>query len=308
MEQSRIKKRIIKCRVLGLNEFDFDGAHYLIDGKKILLSEVNITDGEFIIPEEVSDFCRGENGDLMSPFRNCRNIKIINNSNITDFSYMFHNCYDLVSLDLTEFDTSKATNMEAMFSYCTSLSSLIFNLDTHNVKNMSGMFERCMELEHLSLDFDTSNVRNMRGMFNGCSGLRSIELNLNTGNVKDMSCMFLECSKLKKINLYLETSSVINMYSMFQNCAKLTELKLDFDTRNVENMSEMFAFCGSLKRLDLNFDTSSLIMMSDMFEGCTKIEEINLNSFRIPSDVNISRLVRDCKKLKRVIMKGTPIC
>ena len=43
-ELTRAKKYIAKCRFLGLTEFDFDGARYVIDGSEVLLKQVYITD------------------------------------------------------------------------------------------------------------------------------------------------------------------------------------------------------------------------------------------------------------------------
>lgn len=39
-------------------------------------------------------------------------------SNVTDMSYMFSNCQNLTSLDVSGFNASNATTMEGMFNYC----------------------------------------------------------------------------------------------------------------------------------------------------------------------------------------------
>ena len=67
----------------------------------------------------------------------------------------------------TGFDTSNVTNMNYMFSGCSSLQSLdLSNFDTSNVTNMGSMFNGCSSLQSLDLsNFDTSKVTNMDGMF-----------------------------------------------------------------------------------------------------------------------------------------------
>lgn len=47
-----------------------------------------------------------------------------NVSNITNMSYLFYNCINLTSLDLSNWDTSKVTTMNDTFSNCNSLKSL----------------------------------------------------------------------------------------------------------------------------------------------------------------------------------------
>ena len=70
-------------------------------------------------------------------------------------------------LDLSNFNTSKVTNMINMFAYCSSLTSLDLS------------------------SFDTSNVMDMRGMFSGCSSLTSLDLNsFNTSKVTNILQMF----------------------------------------------------------------------------------------------------------------------
>jgi len=49
-------------------------------------------------------------------------------------SYMFNDCRNLKTLDLSNFDTSKVTTMSYMFSFCKFNPLNISNFDTSNVK------------------------------------------------------------------------------------------------------------------------------------------------------------------------------
>ena len=52
-------------------------------------------------------------------------------------SYMFTACSRLTSLDVSNFDTSKVTNMSRMFANCSSLTSLdVSSFDTSQVTDM----------------------------------------------------------------------------------------------------------------------------------------------------------------------------
>ena len=74
-------------------------------------------------------------------------------------------------LDLSNFDTSKVTDMSEMFRCCEKLTSLdLSNFDTSNVTNMSCMFYSCEKLKSLDLsNFDTSKVTDMKCMFDDTS-------------------------------------------------------------------------------------------------------------------------------------------
>ena len=63
-------------------------------------------------------------------------------------NYMFLRCTSLITLDLSNFNTSKVTNMSNMFYNCISLTSLdLSNFDTSKVTNMDYMFSSCTSLK-----------------------------------------------------------------------------------------------------------------------------------------------------------------
>ena len=191
-----------------------------------------------------------------------------------DCSYMFNDCHKLISLDLSNFNTSNVTSMSYMFSSCNALTSLdVSNFNTSNVTNMSEMFNYCNKLTSLDLsNFNTSNVTNMRNMFSSCSALTSLNVsNFNTSNVTSMSNMFSSCSALTSLDLSnFNTSNVTNMRNMFNNCSALTSLDVsNFNTSNVTNMHYMFNSCSALTSLDVsNFNTSNVTNMRNMFNNC----------------------------------------
>lgn len=81
-----------------------------------------------------------------------------------DCSGMFEGLYGLTSADMSMFDTSNVTNMNAMFSGCGALSSLdVSGWDTSNVTNMADMFAECAALTLDCSDWDVSNVTEHSG-------------------------------------------------------------------------------------------------------------------------------------------------
>lgn len=181
-------------------------------------------------------------------------LKNLNTSKVTDFSYMFFNCSSVKQLDLSSFDTRQAVSFSRMFKDCDSLDSLdLSSFDTRGAYEFDWMFEKCSGLTSIDVSsFNTESATDMNGMFYECRKLKNLDLrNFSTNNVKDMSWMFKGCSTLAKVDLG------------------------SFDTSSVESFEEMFEGCSSLEQLDLSsFDTSVVKGVSDMFSDCTRLKSI----------------------------------
>ena len=228
--------------------------------------------------------------------------------------FMFYNCTNLTSVDLSACDTSAVTNMEDMFLRCNSLVSLnLSGWNTSNVTDMSGMFEKCSSLVSLDLSgFDMSNVTDIYAMFEDCSSLTALEVsNWRTDNVTSMGRLFLHCSQLSSLDVSgWNTSNVTGMSAMFTGCSKLTSLDLSqWNTSKVTKMGQtnyaygMFEDCTSLTFLDVSgFDTSHVTNMYDMFEGCRSLTFLDLSSFDTRAVEDMNRIFAGCAKLKEVVL------
>ena len=145
---------------------------------------------------------------------------------------MFSDMHDLVSADLSGFNTAEVTDMSYLFTSCVNLESL-------NLKN-----------------FNTSNVTNMNSMFWECSSLDSINVSsFNTAKVTDMGFMFYQCG-VHSLNLSnFDTSNVTVIGGMFGCADYLAYLDISgFDTRQIDmtNMVNGGIFAtwnGSLSRI-----------------------------------------------------------
>ena len=138
-----------------------------------------------------------------------------------DMRWMFQNCRNLTSLDLSSLDTSKVTNMNNMFRFCENLTSLgdLSNWDTSKVTDMSDMFSTCMNLTSLDgiENWDTSKVTDMSDMFFDCASLTSLDLSSwDTSNVTNMSKMFSTCIRIKEIKMGGDVSKVSYVNYMFE--------------------------------------------------------------------------------------------
>ena len=159
---------------------------------------------------------------------------------ILNMAFMFYGCHDLISLDLSNFDTSNVFAMYGMFNFCENLNALdLSNFDTTNVYDMSYMFGNCENLTTLDLSsFDTSNVTSIHNMFDSCSNLTSVDIsNFDTSNVTKMWKMFYGCSNLTTIKGIIDMKSCEDYEDMFYNCPKLRGVKIKNPPAGFESVS-----------------------------------------------------------------------
>ena len=227
----------------------------------------------------------------------------LDTAKVTDMNRMFDGCSGLSSLDLSSFDTAKVTDMESMFESCEILTTLdLSSFDTQNVTNMSKMFSICRGLTALDLSsFNTQNVTDMSFMLNYCSGLTTLDLSsLNTQNVTSMNSMFRNCSGLTALDLSsFNTQKVTDMGDMFESCKILTALDLSsFDTQNVTDMGGMFKSCSGLTALDLSpLDTQKVTDMGYMFYDCSGLTALDLSPLDTQKVTNMSSMFYNCSGL-----------
>ena len=248
---------------------------------------------------------------LFYQYKNCTSIDLSNvdTSKVTEMEGLFLECPKLTSINLSGFDTSNVTWMGFMFSGCSSLTSLdLSSFDTSNVTYMAYMFSGCSSLTSLDLSsFDTSKVTGMGGMFYDCTNLTSLDLSsFNTSKVEGTDAMFMKCTSLTSLDLSgFDTSNVEFMTGMFMDCTNLTKLDLNgFDTSKVTSMSLMFCNC-TLSSLDLSgFDTSKVQTMSAMFRGCSGLTELDLSNFNTSNVQSMGLMFYDCSKLTSLDLSG----
>lgn len=133
-------------------------------------------------------------------------------SNVEDFGYMFHSCQKITSLDLSSWNTPKATYMVGMFSGCNALETITFGtgFDTSNNKDFYQMFNGCKSLKAIDVSgFDTSKSSNFSDMFAYCENIKELDIsNFDTSKVSSavsnyphIKDMFNGMLRLEKITL-----------------------------------------------------------------------------------------------------------
>ncbi len=139
-------------------------------------------------------------------FEGLKNLKIIrgmkeylNTQYVVYMDYMFADCENLDSLDLSSFHTSRTKYMGALVQFCQNLKYInLSSFNTANVYDMSRMFYGCSSLEILDLSsFNTQKVKWTNFMFYRCFELKNIFVSDNWRINDDNMYMFSGCYKLR---------------------------------------------------------------------------------------------------------------
>jgi len=244
-----------------------------ISSKGLTAAESAKTGGSFKASDALSDPFGSTTSNAINPSI----VNVVIKDLIAPYSTnkWFYNMSHLVSISgMENLNTSKVTDMNHMFYYCSSLTSLdVSHFNTSKVTDMRYMFNGCTALTTLDVSsFNTSNVTNMHSMFDGCTSLTSLDLShFDTSKVTDMGFMFCDCSSLTSLNVSnFNTSKVTDMRYMFCNCSKITSLDVShFDTSKVTNMSYMFYYCSKLTSLDTSkFVINAGTNTTNMYNNC----------------------------------------
>lgn len=175
-----------------------------------------------LIPDDVSEINECDPWDVRAESRLkflTGNVKVIGGAGLKSTHRMFWYCKKILSLDLSEMNTSNVEDMSGMFLSCRTQSINFTNFNTSKVRSMSEMF-KCTKIKHLDLtSFDTSKVRNMSEMFANCTSMKVQVQSFNTENVEEMKHMF-DSSDIMMIDLsrFKVDPSIAKLAGMFNNC------------------------------------------------------------------------------------------
>ena len=200
-------------------------------------------------------------------------------SECINFSSMFKGA-KITSLDLSNWDTSKAASMNQLFNGCTSLTSVnMSGWQFNNDCSISSMFNSTSNLKTIigHENWDLSNVKDCGLLFYN-SGIE--ELNVTNWNMsgKGSTNGVFQNSKLSNLigseNLINSTWS--SLPSIFNGCTSLTTLDVsNWDISNVTEMTSLFCNCTNLQTIKglENWNTSSVYSIVDMFKNCKALSD-----------------------------------
>ena len=241
---------------------------------------------------------------------------------------MFNGCSALLSLDVTNFNTAKVTDMSYMFSSCVALTSLyLTNFNTEKVTNMQNMFSGCQALTtiYTSSKFVTTQVSVSRFMFFNCEKLKGEEVGWTKDKATDKTYAKIEggyfsggIPRVKyadgTLTFFLASKETLGENEYELNSGKnlpewvkkhifgITKVVFDTSFANARPTScyMWFYLCGNLNQVEgiKNLNTKEVTDMADMFNECRDLSSLDVSGFNTGKVTDMSGMFYDCISLK----------
>lgn len=201
----------------------------------------------------------------------------IKDHTITNCQYLFSK-YKGEELEFINVDTSSTTSMMYMFNECSNLKTLdLSGIDASNVTTMNYMISYCLVLTSVNLEgFNTSKCTNFQSMFYGSRLIGSLNINhFDVSKATNMGSMFSSCMKLEELDLSnWETPALTNTNSMFQSCSALKRIDMrNFDFTNVTSYSGMFTSVPANCLIIVKDDTQKT-WITGKFKNLTNVKTV----------------------------------
>ena len=273
-----------------------------------------------------------------SALTDIQGIQNLNTTEVTNMGYMFYNCSNLTSLDLSGFDTQRVSEMNSMFFGCSKLTTIFVSnkFVVENVTQSDNMFSFCDKLSGaISYDYQKTNKEYANcttGYFTNIadkgnfmhhavynSGAKSLTFKygnknrvadgittyeLNTGNTEPG---WKEKTDIKVVTFEesFKDARPESCHAWLKGLSSLSAINnIEYlNTEECTDMAEMFSGCSTITKLDLRtFDTRKVIDMSAMFSGCGSLTKIDVTGlFDVANVTSSEGMFTGCTSLKGVI-------
>lgn len=267
--------------------------------------------------EEAPEFSFPKLTGLHNLFTYCSgltNVKMkLNIPACTEIGYLFSNCGNLASLDISGSDFSGCTNISNFLNSSSAMKTLYMNeVDLSNCKTADAGFNDMFKgapinylyMNRINLDgaeefaflpyatlkelylqeASLAAMTVLEGRFKNKTNVELIDISdakFGAYNLGDSylsaSQMFIGCTKLKTI-IAKNFKVPKNISEMFSGCTSLTSIDFTgWDTSKATTMKNMFFNCSSMTSFDnlSLFDTSKVETMEGMFDGCSSAKGFN---------------------------------
>ena len=239
--------------------------------------------------------------DSSSLFGNLRvlehiDVTVLDVSETKNMNGIFQSTYLLETVDLSTWNTSACTTMNTMFNGSGVKTLDLSNFDMSKVTDINYCFATTPSLKSLNIDgWDVSKISNMEYLFNGC-GLETLDLSSwNTESLLYMQSIFDNMASLSYINVNdWNVSGIKNLTAAFRKCPLLEEVDIStWDTSNVTTWDAIIYGCTNLKTVYVKDENTKTSIESTYYEQDTDIivseeaEEASLNwEYIVDDDAN----------------------
>lgn len=170
--------------------------------------------------------------------------------------------------DLTNWNTSNATNMEQMFKGNNDFNADITGFDTGLVTNMKEMFSTCYNFNRDISSWNVINVNNFDKTFYTADAFNQNISSWNTSSATNMYRMFYNCNNFDQPIGSWNVSNVTNMESMFQLA---TDFDQDLSAWDLSSITNMAKFMNN--RTDLQFSATNY---DNLLDACVNGGQLNV--------------------------------
>lgn len=285
---------------------------------------------------DLSKFDTSSAKNLRGMLMNLKQLKSIdlssfNTSNVTSMENLFYDSWLLESITFgNNFDTSKVTNMQAMFNNCQSLKELDLSFfNTYNVTTMASMFCDCKGMLKLNLSsFDMTYVTDATDMF-GFEALLELQTPKNSATVITIttnttlenngtvvtavpatateSYTFVATNSLE-INATSFKNFIIDSYSI-EYFIEMTEIAFEYALIDpwLNEYNHVYTLSNGVKvykddaykiRIVYNGQIKTAEDITSMFQDLTKLEKASFNNFDTSNTVIMTTMFYNCTSMK----------
>lgn len=227
--------------------------------------------------------------------------EIFDFSDVTNFSYMFTNCYSLTSIP--KIDYSKITNYQNAFVR-TKVEDFS-KVNTINATTLEGIFYGCSTITESPV-IDCSHATNLFRLFWQCANLTDAHV-INTGLAQRMDCMFESCGKLTGITETISLSSCTNANSMFAGCSSLKRIPNLINTTKLTSITNIFGGCHSLITIpEMDWSNVTSVWVWAEFNSCSSLTDVG-GFIGLKVEINMSSCPLTHDSIMNIINKAADV-
>ena len=136
--------------------------------------------------------------------KNGTKVDILFSNELSGMPSIFKDNVDIISVDFSNFNSSKISEISDLFNGCSSLKSVdLTRFKLLQIKSLQNVFKNCKELTSVNISYiSSSKIETVENCFEGCSSLKVLDISgLDLFNLNSYDRVFYEATHLK----YLKT-------------------------------------------------------------------------------------------------------
>jgi len=213
----------------------------------------------------------------------------------------FSGCSNLDLSSTTDIlDLSGTTNMDFMFAFCTSITT-INNINLWNIGGVTTMVDTFTGSTSFNDDisaWDVSSVVNMNSMFSGATSFNQSIDSWNVSSVTIFTSMFSGATAFNKPLNSWNVANATQMDNMFSLAINFNQALSSWDVSNVQDMGSMFFSANAFNQNINSWNVSNVTDFSNMFRSATVFNQ-PLNSWNVSNIVDMSLMFQSASSFNQ---------